>query len=384
MLDNADNVIYKNQFAMMAFVLMSVFKLAMLPKYMSIVSGQSSLIVMGIMILLEALMFIVVYYITGRVNIINEGNKWLIAPIMILIFAMSSIRSVVLFSELLDYTTTTLFDQNRYTFIIVVFAPVLAYIVYKGGNTIGRLSEAVFYIIIVLLLSMVILSKVDIEWDRLLPLVDDGGVGIGNGIAKHFLWFGDFIPLLFFRTVDGRYKFLNKYSLPLCLVGSAVFVILFYIGFIGTYAEAGTVVNYAFNRMAIFNKLSELLGTTNFISIMAWLFMALIQLAVLLHSMTVALAYFIKSRVVAVIINVTAIMLVQMYGIQNVDESYVFATSGVQYFLAVVQYLVPVILLIYVKILDKKNKKITDTENIVKYQKSIQKSETMEQSVNSI
>ena len=61
-----DNVIYSNQFAIIAFIVMVVFKIANLPSYMYQTAGRDAWIVIGILMAIEAAMFFVVLYITKK------------------------------------------------------------------------------------------------------------------------------------------------------------------------------------------------------------------------------------------------------------------------------------------------------------------------------
>lgn len=347
------NQIYKNQFAIIAFMTMIVFKIAMLPKYLSNSSGSDAIFSVLVLLAIEVIMYIVVFFIARDINLLSLENKFFMVPIMLIIFVMSSMRGAVLYSELIDYSTTTLFDHNRSTFILLAFTPILAYFTYKGGTVLAKLSELVFYISIVTLVLMISIAKVDLDFDNFLPICEKGGIEVLNGIDKHFVWFGDYIPLLFFSIKKNNSKFLDKYSFPLCILGGVIFVLLFYVAFIGIYGEAGGIVNYAFNKIAIFNRLTELLGTTNYISVIAWLFMALMQLSLLLYSANVTLSYFIKNRIVALIINIGVMSIIQLLVIQNVDNAYLFAVSEIRYFIMVAQYLVPIAILLYAKLSKK-------------------------------
>ena len=326
---------------------MITLKTAMLPKYLASAVGRDSWITVMIMIALEVIMYVAVYYTSRRINLNEDKNKFLIAPIMLAILLLSMTRVTVLYSEMVDYTATTLFDHSRSSFIIIAFAPVLAYLVYKGGNVIARLGEILLYVLVAVIAVQMFLIKIDLDWSNILPVAVDNGVKMGKGIYNHFMWFGDFIPLLFFQVVDNKNKKMAKISLPLALTAAGALVVLFFLVFTAAYGGAGILINYAFNKMAVFNKISALVGASNALSVTTWLIMALLQLALLIYSASSALAYFIKKRNFSIIIVVIAVSIIEYFVVQNVDNCYVFATGPVKWAVGAVQYSIPIILLIY-------------------------------------
>ena len=352
-----DNQVYTSQFASMSFITLITFKMAMLPKYMASVAGNDSWISVMLLMAIEVTMYIIVYYVARRINLANEKNKLVITPIMLLIFLLSIVRVSILYSEMIDYTATALFDHNRSSFIVLAFAPVLGYLVYKGGNVLGRLCELMSYLVIAVLVAQLMLISIDVDWTNLLPIMVDSGEDMFKGMYTHVMWFGDYIPLLFFSVVENKNKKVSKVSLPLALSVGSVLVVAFFVVFTAAYGGSGIMVNYAFNKMAVFNKISSLVGATNGLSVTTWLIMSVLQLSLLIYSATSALSYFIKSKTASIVIVIVGISLVESYAIQKVDIGYVFATGWVKWFVAGVQYIVPIILLVYANYCAKSRKK---------------------------
>lgn len=198
MIKNPDNnVIYKSQFAIMAFISMVVFKVAMLPSYLYQTAGRDCWISIGIMLIFEAIMFMITLYAIKKINFITDNTKWF-AVLHILVFAVSIIKLITLYSSLITYTSTSLFDQGRINFILISFAIVIPYFISKGGNSIARLFEFTFYFLIALLFIMLITPKFKTDFTEVLPILTDGGKGMGQGILNYVIWFGDYLQLLYF------------------------------------------------------------------------------------------------------------------------------------------------------------------------------------------
>ncbi len=371
MLNN--NTIYNSQFASLSFITMITFKTAMLPKYLASAVGRDSWITVLIMVAIELLMYVAVYYTARRINLQEEKNKVFIAPIMLAIFMLSMVRVIVLYSEMVDYTATTLFDHRRSIFIIITFAPVLGYLVYKGGNVIARLGEILLYVVVAVIATQTVLIQIDLDWSNILPVMVDNGDKVGKGIYNHFMWFGDFIPLLFFSVVNNKNKIMAKISVPIALTVAGVLVVLFFLVFTAAYGGAGILVNYAFNKMAVFNKISALVGASNALSVTTWLIMALLQLSMLIYSAAMSLSYFIKKKNLAIVIVIVAVSLIEAFWVQNVNNGYAFATSWVKWGVAAIQYTVPVILAGYARYKTSKAK-------LVKNDKAVQTNNQKESS----
>lgn len=347
-----NNVIYTNQFAVIAFVVMIAFKISMLPSYLYETVGRDAWLIIGILLAIESAMFFVTLYVVKRVNLLADNCKWL-HILDVIIYGYAMIRLVVLYSGLITYTSNSLFDQGRYDFIILAFAFVISYIVSKGGNTIARLFEIIFYFILAILIVMILTPSFKWDLSELTPIFGSNNQNFLGGFTDYSVWFGDYIPLVYYTVKNHKNKILNKASVPVALIISSVAVVLFYVAFIAVYGEAGSQVYYAFNRMSVFNTISELLGATNFLSILVWMIMSLLQIILLFLTATNALARLIKSKVVAIIFNITFVSCVEWFWVKKLENAHNFAIGGVKYFILVCQFLIPLAMLIYTKVREK-------------------------------
>lgn len=347
-----NNVIYTNQFAVIAFVVMIAFKISMLPSYLYETVGNDSWIIIGILLLLDVAMFCATLYIAKRINLLADDSKWLY-PIHLLIYSYIMIRIVVLYSGLITYTSDSLFDQGRIDFIIIAFAFVIPYIVSRGGNTIARLFEIIFYFLLAILIVMILTPSFKWDLTELTPIFGGKNHDLAGGFTNYAVWFGDYITLFYFTVKDNKNKILNKAALPVSLVVSSVAVVLFYVAFIAVYGEAGSLVHFAFNRMSVFNTLSELLGATNFLSILVWMLMSLLQIILMFYAATCALARLIKSKTIAIIFNILLVSFVEWFWVQKLENAHNFAIGGIKYFILTCQFVIPIALLVYTKIRNK-------------------------------
>ncbi len=347
-----NNVIYTNQFAVIAFVVMIAFKISMLPSYMYETVGRDSWIIIGILLVLEAVMFMVALYVTKRINLLADDSKWLYV-IHAIIYGYTMIRLVVLYSGLITYTSNSLFDQGRIDFIIIAFAIVIPYIVSRGGNTIARLFEIIFYFLAAILIVMVLTPSFKWDLSELTPIFGGNNGKLINGFTDYAVWFGDYVLLFYFTVKPRQNKFLSKASVPVALVFSIIGVVIFYVAFIAVYGEAGSLVHYAFNRMSVFNTISELLGATNFLSILVWMIMSFLQITLMFWTATNALMCIIKSKTIAIAFNILFVSFVEWFWVLKLENAHNFAIGVVKYFILACQIALPIALIIYAKIRSK-------------------------------
>lgn len=348
-----ENSIYRTQYASLACIAAFTFKVVMLPSYFASTAGNLAFIAMAIMMLIDTVFYGIIFYIVKRVNVLKLQNKALMIPIMAAIFIMSFSRILVLSGETVSYTSSTLFDQGKITFILITLLPVLAYICFKGATAMGRMAQIVFAISVLAIGATLLLLRVNMDFSALRPF-DIGYNNVFKTCDLHYFWFGDYIPLLFMYVVPPKRGKEKKFVIPLALILMFTGVVCFYVLFTVIYADAGMYIAYAFNKIAVFNKVTQLIGPTNFPVIIAWILMAIVKLAILFYTAAMSLTYFIKSKKLSVVILAFAIGLIVGFVMPNLEASYRFATSWVRYVVGVLQYAIPIVLLAYVLINKKK------------------------------
>ena len=360
--------IYKRQLAVILFIISLSYKIVMLPKYMSIAASRDSALVMVVMMAIETVMFVLVYATITCSSILDAGfNKWFLKAMLALLLFSSSIKLVALLPETLDYISSILFEEGKWFFIIVSLLPVIGYIAYKGMNTIARLSEIIIWFVILAIAFTVLFMKVNLDFANLFPILDDGVEPLGNAIDKHFLWFGDFTPLLIVRLAkEDKTRFERAYP-PLSMILVDFAVIGFFVAFIAIYGNVASYIDHAFSNIGVYNKISDMLGGVDFPIIIVWLMMSIIKLSFLLYTVTECTAGRIKEKMsdkgklIIVTATLVIVSLILIFAIDNIDTSYEFATSDIRYFVMASEYLTPLIAFIATSVKFKKSKeKVSD------------------------
>lgn len=352
---NERNDSYVSQFASVAIISSFTFKTVMLPSYIASTAGHLAYMSVAIMMIVDIFMYFLVYYVAKNMNILKERAPLIIAPVMVGIFILSISRLLVLFSETVGYTSSTLFDQGKIVFILLSLLAVVAYIVLKGGKVLSRLSQIIFFIALIAIIGMMILLRANLDFGALAPF-NYGWDGVANAIDKHYMWYGDFIPLLFLHIVPTRRGKESKWIFPSAMLFLYIAVVGFIILCQLIYVDALPYTFFAFNKVAIFNKLTQLIGPTNFPIIISWLLMSIIKLSILTYACVMSLTYFIKNKVISLSIVVLIIALVISLAMPNSDYSHEFGTGIMRYVVGVLSYTIPIVLAIYVYIKTRKNK----------------------------
>lgn len=332
--------IYSKQYFLIAFISSVAFKVVMLPQYLTVSAGRQAYWTMAIMMAIELLMLTIVYGVVRQGSLLELPiPKMWKAVICIAIFASAIFKCGVLTSETLAYVSSTMFDNAEWLYILLALLPCLFYISYKGGNVIARTSEILFWFLAATFLFNILFARLQGDLHNLLPILSEGTIAVAGD--KHLIWYGDFTTLLFLQVIPSPKK-----ARPLnALAVIAVFLcpVLLMIAFIVVYGGGGVLVSNAFSKLAIFNKLSFLLGTVDFPTVCSWLIMAVIKLSLILYGATECLRYFFPKRAVCAAAAALTLGAVVLFGMRSLQHSYAVATGFLRYVFGFIEYSVPMI-----------------------------------------
>ncbi len=343
MRDAVSAKIYTGQFAVLAFISAVCFKSVMLPQYLAATAGRNAWLVMLTMAIADGAALACVYAVTTRTDLRALPAPVPLKALMLMIVGASCFAKLVLFTgETTAYCSTTLFDEGLWRLILAGLIPALIYLTLKGGNVLARTAQvAIWFVAAVVVLNVVFAENAG-TLRNVLPVSYDEKVLFS--CDKYLAWFGDFSPLMFF-SVKGRKK---KNFVPVLI--SYVFILAFTVGlslaFTSVYGGGGVLVANAFNKLAIFNKLSTLLGTVDFTVVCAWLTIALVKLALLSVAVVESLYCLLGNRKALSAIVCLILAVVTFFGLGNQQTIYNVMTGGVRYLSVAADYVVPAVALV--------------------------------------
>lgn len=347
------NVVYPNQIALLAFIASFTFKVVMLPQYLAGTAGRSCTLSMAYLMAIEVMEFSIIYGVIKRTSLLQARIPAALKALFILLIVGSSyFKTVILSAEAISYISTTLFDNGLWRLIVLAYMPCLVYISYKGGNVLARTSQIVFWFIAASLVFNVLFARFNGDIGNLLPLGAPGRVM--KACERHMVWFGDFTPFLFL-TIARPVK-PQRVRLPAMIAVCFVSAVAFMVIFITAYGGGSVMVSNAFNKIAVFNRISLLLGTVDFPTVCSWLMMSVIKLALIVYGVVEGLTHFFKKRLLVALLTGVLLTLTLFFVVPNMDLAYAAATSCARYVIGAIEYLLPPAVYVAVRVCDKRSR----------------------------
>lgn len=351
MRDKISDKIYTAQFAILAFISSVCFKIVMLPQYLTATAGRNAWLAMLTMTLADGLALICVYAVVRRTDLRALPAPVPLKRLMLAIVGLTCFGKLVLFTgETTAYCSTTLFDEGLWRLILAGLIPALIYMTYKGGNALARTSQIIIWFVAAVVVLNVIFAEAAGTIKNVLPVSYDKKVVFA--CDKYLAWFGDFSPLLFFTVKEKK----KEKFLPVLV--SYIFIVVFCVGtalaFTSVYGGGGVLVANAFNKLAIFNKLSTLLGTVDFTVVCAWLLIAAVKLALLSNAVVECVCSFFGDRKVISVAVCVLLGVLTFFGVGNQQTLYNVMTGFIRYMTIAADYAVPAVALACVFIFGKK------------------------------
>ncbi|MBR7110661.1 MAG: GerAB/ArcD/ProY family transporter [Clostridia bacterium] len=281
----------RQTFFLMAITL-PVYKLAMLPSYLYSVAGRDMWLTCLCMILLDVAVLCMIYIIKSRIGVLNFTNKYLNfgAKGLALVFCIYFLFQISLLScETVEYLQGYFFDENNRIQMIIPIVLCSVYLAYKGEKTLGRCAEVFIWGLVLTVGISIIFNSAKPDPDNLFPILDEnGGEKLLSGYNV-FLWFGDFLPLLFIDVKDRKKK--GSTLVLLGSLGIGICTVLLFAVFTMQWGEMTENVPNAFVRLAGYNFISADVGKADWIAILHWLGSCVIKISFTLLGAVNAFSY---------------------------------------------------------------------------------------------
>lgn len=353
MTDRISDKIYTGQFAILAFISSVCFKVVMLPQYLTSVAGRNAWLAMLTLVLADGAALACVYAVVTRTDLRSLPAPVPLKRMMTVIVGVTCFAKLVLFTaETTAYCSTTLFDEGLWRLVLAGLVPALIYLTYKGGNVLARTALIIiWFVALVVVLNVVFAEEAGTVWN-IFPVNYDAKVLFA--CDKYLAWFGDFSPLLFYGVTSKK----RKTFVPVLI--SYLFILVFTVGvavaFTSVYGGGGVLVANAFNKLAIFNKLSTLLGTVDFTVVCAWLLIAVIKLALLSSAVVECVLTFCGGRKAVSVLVCAVLGVLTFFGVGNQQTVYNAMTGALRYLTVAADYVVPVVALVCVAVFGRGKK----------------------------
>lgn len=190
------------------------------------------------------------------------------------------LKSLIALLELHDYYIASLFEELNPIYFIIVYLVLLLWLFGKSFRNLGRSLQILFWPMAIGLLFTLIYPISDIQITNLLPLFQNGTYQILTGSFHTAFAFDDYIILLMLMGhVD--FKKNTKRTLLIYLFSILNFVFNFYIIFVGSFGNTAVNQSLALNELPLHNPFPTSLGRLEWLTIIIWTAILLLQSAVL-------------------------------------------------------------------------------------------------------
>ena len=250
---------------------------------------------------------------------------------------------IYLFFVQLIYT-----EINRILFVIC-FITIVYYFGSRKLRSLGRTAE----ILLVLIVSSIILSffisikSFDIE--KLLPIFNTNFRVIWHNILSHNLWFGDFMILFYIIGNIKREKCTTK-SIIWTHVLSFLVVVVCVILFTCAFGNTASMHRVSLIDITEFSPRLTAQGRFNWIVYITFPIALVLGLGIYSNYVTMSFKFFVRDNVkskntISAAITTACVLAICIIFRFTYTAFYNFVTGYMQYFILVIQYVIPIVLL---------------------------------------
>lgn len=353
------------QYAIVAIVLFSVFKLSALPSLTASYAGRDIWMSVSVMLLTEiiSLAFIVPVSVAGGlVKIGKRYGKIVYTLISAPVIAVLIIKILVYVSEVNAFSSSYLFYNISTDKVGIVFVIVAAYIASKGFKGIGRAASLALWTLPLILAIGLVFGEIDMDFQRLKPVTVSGAAPVLGAAWKYAFWGFDFTPLLFCELKNKENKSLSglrsegvyaPYTVFGAVSVAAAIIAFVYVMFTAVYGNAAFLSPHAFASLGSFNVVNTEIGSIDWPAIVCWLAFAVIAVSFYLG----AAGEWVREYGVKPIFGITGAVAVLCatgpFCFNNLERAVDFATGVVRYFVPGVSALVPLAAFVLTKLAER-------------------------------
>lgn len=362
----SDKQVSGKQFVILIFVIGIAMKMFMLPAIILRTSGRDSWIAMAgylavEMLTLTALMIIIKKCPDMTIyDLMESAFGKIISRIVIGILAVYLILKLTLvISEVKVFFTVSVFENLAWPAYVV---PVLALLFAIGLKTlrgIGRMAEIFTPYILLSMVILAVLILPNVEFGRILPILENGPRGVLESLTRYPFWFGDFSIMLIFIGNVKKSKHLMTFSLISGGI-SAIAVLFFSVVLFSSYGEIPMLLDYGHNisNMTQYTVSSLSYGRFDIIIFTVWVIAVFIEMAVLFYSVTRHMVFVTtyKNNYVHSLILAAVCYAMIVFVFPNENLLYTFITQRMPIVVAVFQVLMPLTVLIVALVKGRKKK----------------------------
>lgn len=276
-----------NQTSLILVIFTIALKLSVLPAITCDFSRTSAYMVVLFACVIDFLLTIAIIIIMQKIpekNFFGLIKETLSKPVAIIVyiflFGYFFLKLLITLLELHDYYIVTLFEHLNPFFFILALMSLLLYLFKAEFRAIGRMIEICFWPLALGIAFTLVYPIAEVEIVNLFPLFEDGIYPVMNGLLRTSFAYGDFMILF---VLMGNISYSKHARKKILLYMSAVlgFIFNFYIIFVGTFGDTAVNQSLALSELPLHNPYPTTIGRLEWLTIIMWSAILLIQVALL-------------------------------------------------------------------------------------------------------
>lgn len=366
------NQVKWSQIALILLLIVPGGKYLSLPAALAQQVGKDSWIVITILLLLDAicLTFMVRAAVNNRHNLNFDSvltSTVGVVPskiVYVVFFVLLEMRIITLMASVYKLFAATFTIRSSW---VGFWLPISAFCIFmtaKGFNTIARVNRLLSVLVVLSLASILVYPATQLDIRNLLPLFESDFATLVQGTFNSTFWFADYMFLYF--VLDGICQTKHPYACAMSGFGvGAVLTVLMNVLFIALYGPLAPYTDLAMSKVSQFALALNTNGRLDWLSLSVWTTSVLIKLALFTFSAYKCLQYLTGNRQIKT--NYWLCLIVVMFSLTPLflssDKLLKYVLPYGVYAFCIVQYVLPLILPLLVRIANNKHDKKT-VENV--------------------
>lgn len=282
-----EKTISTNQTSLILIIFTVSLKLSVLPAITCDFANNDAYIVALIACIIDFLLTIAIIVIMQKIpqkNFFELTKETLSKPVAIIVyiflFVYFFLKLLIALLELHDYYIVTLFEHLNPFFFILALGFFMLYIFNCQFRAIGRMIEICFWPLAIGIAFTLLYPIAEVQLVNLFPMFENGAYPIYNGLIRTSFAYGDFMILF---VLMGNIKYSKHATKKILLYMSTIlgFIFNFYVIFVGTFGDTAVNQSLALSALPLHNPYPTAIGRLEWLTIIMWTAILLIQISIL-------------------------------------------------------------------------------------------------------
>lgn len=339
-----------------------------LPAYMHSITGRDSWMSFLLLFVLD---FICFMFMLWALNLNKKGlslnevlSKTLSPVVSKIIFAVFTVyymmKIVILLLGCVDLFSSTFVIYTNWLAYVIPIALLVAVSLRQGIRNVARLTELLFVFIMLALLSIIFLSVSSADFSNLKPFLDEGFKPVVEGSLNGSFWFADSLFILFLMDKLKTPAKKDNVALPVMMAVGIFITVALNILFVSLFGNASEINDIAITKVSQFNISNNSYGRLDWLSISIWMCSIFIKIIVYSYCAYCSIGWICGCKKqkfnwwIYLGMYLPVLVLPLFWRIDDFITKRV-SQGFIKYIYMGVQYLLPILLPLLVKLATKKN-----------------------------